>query len=238
MSIQNWRLATIIFLIIFVLIILLLLLIKPLKNKYNYACREDHLIKSERKKGARYNVYSVLGRSAYYIDKYILKSVGKSKVLICDYVKNYDYISYYLLLFNKKNTLMKIMEVNEYNTSFCSKPIKLPKRCEKVNIVAKKINEEDQNINLVGVVSKPAVILFSIFESIALLCFLFVLRQVLVEIICFDTKTIFVTSSYDSYIIVIIIVISFINYLIISSRLLKKYLHRKVKVKRKVKGGK
>ena len=88
MSLENWRLLTIIFSIIFVLLILILLMSKPLKNKYNYACREDQLVKSEKRKGARYNVYSVLGRSAYYVDKYILKEVGKHKTLICDYFGN------------------------------------------------------------------------------------------------------------------------------------------------------
>ena len=231
MSLENWRLLTIIFSIIFVLLILILLMSKPLKNKYNYACREDQLVKSEKRKGARYNVYSVFGRSAYYVDKYILKEVGKHKTLICDYVKNYQFIAYYLLLFNKKGNIIKIMEVSEYNTTFCSKAIKLPRRCTKINVVVKNVDDKDLNINLVGQVSKPAVIVFSIFESVALFCFLFALRHVLIEIICLDTKIIFLRSTYDVYSIVLIALFAFINYLIISSRLKKTYHHKVAKAK-------
>lgn len=232
MSLQTWRLATIIMLGVFVFIIFLLSTTKPLKNKYFYACREDKLEKTEKRKGARYKVYSVLGRSASFIDKYVIKSIGKKKTLICDYVNKYDFISYYILLFNKNNDLMKIMEVKEYNVSLCSKSIKLPKKCVNINVVVNKYNDVDMNVNLKGEVSKAAVMTFSIFESLALLCFLFVLRQVLVEVICFNTKTIYIRSEYDIYTIVVISVLTFINLLVISNSLKKAYHLKPVKVKK------
>ena len=232
MSLQSWRLATIIIFVVFVFIILLLSLAKPLKNKYFYACREDKLEKTEKRKGARYNVYSVLGRSASFIDKYVIKTIGKKKTLICDYVNKYDFISYYILLFNKNNDLMKIMEVKEYNVSLCSKSIKLPKKCVNINVVVNKYNDVDMNINLKGEVSKAAVMTFSIFESLALLCFLFILRQILVEVICFNTKTIYIRSEYDIYTIVLISVLSIINLLVISNSLQKAYHLKPTKVKK------
>lgn len=232
MSLQSWRIATIIILGVFVFIIFLLSSTKPLKNKYFYACREDKLEKTEKRKGVRYNVYSVLGRSASFIDKYVIKAIGKKKTLICDYVTKFDFISYYILLFNKNNDLMKIMEVKEYNVSLCSKPIKLPKKCVNINVVVNKYNDVDMNVSLKGEVSKAAVMVFSVLESIALLCFLFILRQILVEVICINTKTIYIRSEYDIYTIVFISILSFINLLVISNSLKKAYNLKQVKVKK------
>lgn len=233
MTLQGWRLMAIIFFAVAIFAILILLLFKPLKNKYDYNCREDKLLKTEKKKGARYNVFGVLGRSAYYLDKYVLKQNGRKKTLICDYVRNFKFISYYILLFNKHDSVIKIMEVNEYNTAFCSKPIKLPKKCVKLNIVVKNVDDQDLNINLTGEVSKASVIFFSIVESIALFCFLFGFRHLLIELICFDTKQVFLRDNFDTYSILLIGLFALINYFIISSRLKRTYHLKAVKVKKR-----
>ena len=148
MTLQGWRLLTIVFVGIAILIVLFLLLAHLLKNNYRYNCREDKLLKKDKLKGSRYLVYEVLGRSAYYIDKYVLKEKGKSMELICDYVNSFNFISYYVLLFNKRGKLMKIMEISENDTATCSKSIKLPRKCEKINIVVNHVNEDDLGVKL------------------------------------------------------------------------------------------
>lgn len=232
MTLQGWRLLTIVFVGIAILIVLILLLAHLLKNNYRYNCREDKLIKKEKLKGSRYAVYEVLGRSAYYIDKYVLKEKGKSLELICDYVNNYNFISYYVLLFNKRGKLMKIMEVTENNTATCSKSIKLPHKCEKINIVVNHVNEEDLGVKLKADVPLAKIKVFAIFESIALFLFLFALRHVLIEILCFNSQLLFLMSDYNLISIVIIVVFAVINLLLMNGNLKKTYGYKKVKTKK------
>ena len=232
MTLQTWRLVTAVFLGLMVLILLILLLAHFLKNKYPYNCRTDKEIKNEKFKGSRYRVYEVLGRSAYYIDKYVLRSKGKASELICDYVTGYSFISYYLLLFTKKGTLMKIMEVSEYNTASCSKAIKLPKKCEKLNIVVNHVNEEDLGVELKAQVSLGKIKAFSILESFALFFFLFTLRHILIEIICFNSQLLFLLSDFNTVSIVIIAFFAIINYVLLISNLKKVFGYRKTKSKK------
>ena len=236
MTLQSWRLLTAVFLGVMVFIILLLLLSHMLKNKYGYTCREDKLIKSEKHKGSRYRVYEVLGRSAYYIDKYVLRNHGKNVELICDYINSYVFISYYVLLFNKKGRLMRIMEVTENNTATCSKPIKLPKKCEKVNIVANRVNDEDLGVKLKANVALGNIKAFSIFESIALFCFLFTLRHALIEILCFNSQLLFLMSTYNAISIAIIAVFSIVNLMLLLSNLKRTYGYKKMRKTKKAKG--
>lgn len=233
MTLQGWRLLTIVFAGIAVLIVLFLLLAHLLKNNYRYNCREDKLLKKEKLKGSRYLVYEVLGRSAYYIDKYVLKEKGKNLELICDYVSDsYNFISYYVLLFNKRGKLMKIMEVTENNTATCSKSIKLPHKCEKINIVVNHVNEEDLGVKLKADVPLGKIKVFAIFESIALFLFLFALRHVLIEILCFNAQLLFLMSDYNLISIVIIAIFAVINLLLMTGNLKKTYGYKKVKAKK------
>ena len=236
MTLQSWRLLTAVFLGIMVFIILFLLLAHMLKNKYGYTCREDKLIKNEKHKGSRYRVYEVLGRSAYYIDKYVLRNHGKNIELICDYVNSYTFISYYILLFNKKGRLLRIMEVAENNTATCSKPIKLPNKCEKVNIVANHVNDEDLEVKLKAQVALGKIKVFSVFESIALFLFLFTLRHMLIEILCFNSQLLFLMSTYNVISIVIIAVFSVVNLFMLQSNLKRTYGYKKMRNKKKAKG--
>lgn len=236
---QTWRLLAIISIILCIVLFLIIKGSKLLVNKYYYSCREDKLEKTQKRKGARYDVFECLGASARFIDKYIIKHVGKKKTLICDYVESFKYISYYVLLFDKRKKLMKIMEISEHSTAFCSKPITLPKKCEKINIVVNHINEDDLGIKLKGEVSLGKIKAFSILETIALFCFLFSFRHLLIEILCLDSKLIFMQSIYNVISILIIAFFAFLNYFILSSKLKKdfkyeKQISNKKVVKRKV----
>ena len=236
MTLQSWRLLTAVLLGVMVFILLLLLLSHMLKNKYGYTCREDKLIKSEKHKGSRYRVYEVLGRSAYYIDKYVLRNHGKNVELICDYVNSYTFISYYVLLFNKKGRLMRIMEIAENNTATCSKPIKLPNKCEKVNIVANQVNDEELGVKLKAQVALGKIKAFSIMESMALFCFLFTLRHVLIEVLCFNSQLLFLMSTYNAISIAIIVLFSFINLFMLQSNLKRTFGYKKARKPKKAKG--
>lgn len=237
MTLGAWRRLTIIFFIIAVVIIVFLALAHLLKNKYYYTCREDKSIKSQRYKGSKYEVFEVRGRSASYIDKYILKHTGKKQTLVCDYVKSFKYIAYYVLLYKKNGTLMRIMEVREFNTASCSKSIKLPKNCAKVNIVVNHIDEEDLGVNLKAEVSLGKVNAFAILETIAMFFFLFAIRHLLIELICVDSQVIFLMSSYNVYSIVLIVIFSIINCFLLISNLKKKFGYKVAKQK-KVRGAK
>lgn len=235
MTIGAWRRLTIAFFIIAVIIIVFLALAHFLKNYYYYTCREDKSIKSQKSKGSKYDVFEVRGRSASYIDKYILKHTGKKLNLICDYIKSFEYISYYVLLYKKNGVLMRIMEVQEYNTAFCSKPIKLPTKCTKVNIVVNHVNEEDLGVKLKAEVSLGKIKAFSILETIAMFFFLFAIRHLLIEIICLDAQAIFLMSIYNIYSIILIAFFSVINFFLLSSNLKKTFGYKAVKQK-KVRG--
>lgn len=232
MTLQAWRILTTAFLGGAIFIVLFLLLAHLLKNKYGYTCREDKLAKNEKLKGVRYLVYESLGRSAYYIDKYVLKQKGKKRELICDYVTNYTFISYYVLLFNKKGKLMKIMEIAENNTATCSKSIKLANKCEKVNIVVNHVNDEDLGVNLKADVGLGKIKVFAVFESIALFLFLFVLRHALIEILCFDSQLLFLMSDYNLISIAIIAGFSLINFVLVLRNLKKAFGYKKIKTKK------
>ena len=232
MTLQGWRLLTIVFVGIAILIVLFLLLAHLLKNNYRYNCREDKLLKKEKLKGSRYLVYEVLGRSAYYIDKYVLKEKGKSMELICDYVNSFNFISYYVLLFNKRGKLMKIMKISENDTATCSKSIKLPRKCEKINIVVNHVNEDDLGVKLKADVPLVKIKVFAIFETIALFLFLFALRHVLIEILCFNSQLLFLMSNYNLISIVIIAIFSLLNLLLMNGNLKKTYGYKKVKAKK------
>ena len=232
MTLASWRILTAVFLGVAVLIVLFLLLAHLLKNKYGYNCRDDKQIKNEKFKGFHYEVFEVLGRSAFYIDKYVIKHRGKNAELICDYVNNYNYISYYILLFTKKGKLMKIMEVSENDTATCSKPIKLPKKCYKVNIVVNNVNGEDLGVKLKAEVSLAKIKTFAIFESIALFLFLFTLRHALIEVLCFNSQLLFLLSDYNTISIVIIGLFAIINFMIVLPNLKRTFGYKKKKEKK------
>ena len=231
MELRNWRILAIVFFVISIVIILLVLANKLLHNKYPYNCREDKLVKSKRKALTLYNVYEVLGRSANYIDKYIISIKGKKHNLICDYTQKYDFISYYVLLFNKHKKLMKIMEISENATANCSKAIKLPKKAKFLNIVVNQVNEEDLGISLKGEVSLARIKVFSGFISLALFFFLFAVRHVLIELICLRSNVIFLWSDYNTYSIIILVIFSLLNYKILTSKLKVVFQHKKAKVR-------
>ena len=234
MGLNEWRILAIVFFAISIILILVIKANNLLDNKYNYNCREDKIVKTKRKGLTLYNVYEVSGRSASYIDKYVISKKGSKHNLICDYTDKYNYISFYVLLFNKHKKLMKIMEVSENGTANCSKAIKLPKKALFLNIVVNHVNDEDLGINLKGEVSLTRLKVYAAFESLVLFFFLFAVRHLLIELICLHSNVIFLWSDYNIYSIIILIIFTFINYLVVMSKLKVAFQHKKAKVRKEI----
>ncbi len=223
MSLTGWRLLSLIALVMFGLNMFIIFVSKLLRTKYNYSCREDKLVKTTKYKHQKYDVYEVQGYSSKFIDKYVIKHIGKKKELVCNYTSLNKFISYYILLFNKRGFVYRIMEINEYNNTTCSKTIKIGKKCNSINVVVRKLDDYDLGIKLNGEVSYVKVNLFSLFSAFAMFFVLFFIRHWLIEFICGDSKLIFLQGSYNIMSIVGLLFFALV-YMIILGRKIKKHL--------------
>ena len=212
-SMDLYRVLFVIAVIAFVLITILLKAVKPLKNHYAYNITNDDLFKKNKDDFGFNYIYSTSGETRNFINKYVIRVNHSTKTLICNYTKYFKQISFHVVCMNKKRPI-KVFKVNERNTSTkTSKIFLLPTKTKKVNVVICRVDGVSFNDKVVSPVPKSLCRFYTFFSGLKLLSFMFIVRQLIVEIMGNGYQAVFYDNVYN-YITLILMGIIWLVYMI------------------------
>lgn len=218
----NWTLLFYISSTIFIALFIVLKVLGLQRNKYLKPFKEDELFKNFKESDARNFIYSTNGITRKYIRRYVVRRGHYDTSILCNYNKNYGYISYYIVTYGKNKKVKEVFEVTETNTNTnSSKIFVIKKKFKYVNIVIKQVDGEEINTNFIKPIPRKKAKLYSFLSTIALLTFLFSLRHLLI----FCVGEVFLedfSNSVHNYIAMIAILVISLLYYITKYRSLKR----------------
>lgn len=187
MTVLIWRIACVVSAVLLVVSILLLRCLKPLKNKYYFNYEENELLKTEKTANSVNSIYFTSGETQKYIKKYVICKTAYDKYLVCNYVKKFERVSYYVVQYNAKGHEIAALRVSESDTSDSSRVISLSPRCAHVNVVIAEVNGAALNSHVIRPLSLRKIRLHALLVNFALFLGLFVARHFILECIARDT---------------------------------------------------
>lgn len=194
-----WRIMCLISIVILVIVLFILVKKNFIKNTYFHEFRKDELYKSTKSKDSINSIYSTCGQTRKYIKRYALTKTNQDRFLVCNYNEDFESISYYIMVYDKKGKVLEVLEVNDTNTSNTSRVLGLHRKCSDVNIYIRSVDNVDINSQIIKPLTKFKINIYSIFSSFAVFLFLFSFRHLIIEIIgTFYAKE--YLNSYFNYI--------------------------------------
>lgn len=174
---EKWTIILIVAIVVFSAIMALLFKLCSLKKKYVFTYEEDEKIMAKKlKKGEEAIGFLPNSQANQYVHEFIIYKHGRKKQLMCKYNQIYSNISYLVVVFGKKNRLVKVLEINDFNEALTSKPIKLPRKCRAVNLVIVEVEGKMISTASFAVTKKISSVLISLLETIAFICGIYIVR--------------------------------------------------------------
>lgn len=192
-----WNTLCLISAIAFIGCIVILLVFNFRKNVYYKPYEADELYKKTIDQGVKNYIYSTHAETKEYIKRYVIRKSAYDNSVICNFNKNYSQITYFVIQYKRNNKVLSVTEVSERNTNNSSKIIAISKKCKNVNIVVKSVEGLELNTRMILPLSTAKIRLYSLFSSLAFLSILFVIRHLLVLIICYYYSKTFFESIYN-----------------------------------------
>lgn len=192
-----WNTLCIVSAIVFVVAILILIVFNFRKNVYYKPYEADELYKTTIDAGVKNYIYSTHAETKEYIKRYVIRKSAYDNSIICNFNKNYEQITYFVIQYSRRNKVLSVTEVTERKTNNSSKIITICKRCKNVNIVVKSVEGLELNTRMILPLSTAKIRLFSLFSTLAFLSALFVVRHILVIIICYYYSKTFFETIYN-----------------------------------------
>lgn len=192
-----WNTLCIVSAVVFVLAILILIVFNFRKNVYYKPYEADELYKTTIDAGVKNYIYSTHAETKEYIKRYVIRKSAYDNSIICNFNKNYEQITYFVIQYSRRNKVLSVTEVTERKTNNSSKIITISKRCKNVNIVVKSVEGLELNTRMILPLSTAKIRLFSLFSTLAFLSALFVVRHLLVTIICYYYSKTFFETIYN-----------------------------------------
>lgn len=192
-----WNTLCIISAIMLVGCIVILIVFNFRKNVYYKPYEADELYKKTIDQGIKNYIYSTHAETKEYIKRYVIRRSAYDNSVICNFNKNYSEITYFIIQYKRRNKVLSVTEVTERNTNNSSKIIAISKKCKNVNIIVKNVEGLELNTRMILPLSTAKIRLYSLFSSVAFLSALFVIRHLLVIIICYYFSKTFLESIYN-----------------------------------------
>lgn len=210
-----WRILTYVSAGLFVAVSVLLLCLHLLKNRYYHSYHDDELIKNERTDNSYNSLYFTHGETRKYIKKYVICKTVYDKFLVCNFADDCKHILYYVLQYNHRKRPIAVLRVEEDVAGDSSKVISLHRRCAYVNVVVGTVDGLTLNTEVIRPLSVHKIRMHALLKSFALFLGLFVLRQVLAEIIVGKTYLRqFMTGLYNYIAVGASFVLALLHYFI------------------------
>lgn len=217
-----WNITFYIAAIVSVFLILLLIFRKYAKTKYYHSFSEDILLHCKNEGGVKNYLYSVHSETKKYIEKYIFRKSVYEKSIVVNYNEQFSSISYFVKVFNNRNKVIQIIEVNDYNTKVVSKIIFLCKEAKKVNILIKEVNGLMINEFEVVPVPKRNITIFSFIISTLFFSVNYVIRHLVAYFILGNQFRPFLYNLNNYLIIGVSFIFAIIILIVTNSSLIKK----------------
>ena len=212
MTITVWRVLCVISAGIFLAGLLIMLFARLLKNKYYHVYTADELVVKNKKTNGKNSVYFTSGETKNYISKYAVCKTEFDKYLVCKFAKKFSYIKYFVLEYSAHGRVVRVQQIDEYDTSLNSKIITLHRRCANVNVVVGKADDLEINTDVIRPFSMKRIRLYALIKSFTFFAFLFAVRHVLLEILCKELLGLYLYDMLNYISIAVCFVFALLSY--------------------------
>lgn len=182
-----------------------------------YVC--DYKFKEVREGGSNNSYYLVSSVDSNYIPRYVLRNSVYEKSIVVNYSKPYEYISYYVAQFDKKNKLIDLIKVFDKNTSTTSRVLLINKKTNSVNVVVSECDGSVINHGYIIPKSRKQYFVEQLLGSISLFSLMFVVLYITLRLWLRDLAYTYLTSSMCAILLLAILFVTII-YLIVSTLIL------------------
>lgn len=182
MTMFVWRIISAVSVFIFVLGIVLLLALRLLKNRYYHEYTQDELLKKVKAANSKNSIYFTSGETKNFIKKYVICKTLYDKYLVCNYTRNFEDITYFVLQYSHLKRVIGVITVTHRDTGDSSKVIALKKGCAYVNVVIGTADGIVVNSNVIRPLPMSKVRINAALRSLTMFSFLFAVRHAAVEL--------------------------------------------------------
>ena len=214
MSLFIWRILGLASAALFVVGVLILLCTRLLKNKYYREFHEDELLKEVKTSNSKNAIYLTSGDTAKFVKKYVICKTAYEKYLICNFTRKFKEISFFVVQYNGRKKVKRVLKVTQRGTTEASRVIALCKGCRYVNIVIGKVDDKEINFNAIRPLAMSRVRIHAAIKAFMLFLAMFIVRHVIIELF----GGIYTLQYFDSFLNYAVIggsfVLAFLFYLI------------------------
>lgn len=215
--------------VLFVIVLVILFCSGILRNRYYRPFKSDELIKQTKTTNSLNKLYFTSGETQTYIRRYVVCKTLYDKYLVCNFVRQFKQISYFVVQYSKLRRVIHVARVFEANTGTSSRVISLNKRCEYVNVIISTADNTVINSNFIRPISMTRANMYAFLKSLALFCGLFLLRHALIEIFGNnqgDLAVQYLNSVFGYVSLAIVAVVSILSYIVTVLCLRSKNINR------------
>ncbi len=214
MTLTVWRVLCIASAALFVAGLLLLLLSQLLKNKYYHIYTADELMSKSKLTNGKNSVYFTSGETKEYISKYAVCKTEFDRYLVCKFVKKFSYVRYFVMEYSAHGRVVKVQQIDEFDTALNSKIITLSRRCAHVNVVIGTADDAEINTDVIRPMSKKRIRLYALVKSFTFFAFLFALRHMLIEIFLKDISALYFNDTLNYISVAVCFLLALLSYVI------------------------
>ena len=219
----TWRVLAIACGIVFLGCLVVLIVFKFIKNDYYFEYKEDELIKESKSVNSKNYLYFTSNPTTYqYIRRYVLCKTISEKYCICNYAREFNKISFFVIQYDKKRKVIGVTKCVEIKNSEASKVIPLKRKTESVNVIVSKVDKMEINSSVIKPYNYIKVMVYSAIRALMTFTLLFSLRHILVELLGESYIGSYLNSKFDFYIILGMFIFSVVIGLICNFSLRKK----------------
>lgn len=223
LNLFTWRVLAIVSFILLLGSVVLLIVTRLLRNNYYYSYKEDELIKESKSMNSKNYLYFTSDPTTHqYIKKYVLCKTVAEKYCICNYVREFNKVVFFIIQYSKAGKILAITKCSEIKNSEASRVIPLHKYTDKVNVIISKVDKMEINSSVIKPLNKLKVRLFCLLKFIYSFAGLFALRHIIIEIFCQSFVVSYLNSIYDLILIIscllIGVLVSIVSYVSLKKR--------------------
>lgn len=214
MTMHIWRILSAVSVGVFVLGLVLLLVLRLLKNGYYHEFTQDELLKTVKAANSKNSIYFTSGETKNFIKKYVICKTLYDKYLVCNYVRSFEEISYFIVQYSLLKRVIGVISVTHRSAGESSKVIALKRSCAYVNVVIGTADGICVNSNVIRPLPMCKVRIHAALKSLVLFTFLFAVRHAAVELFSGIYTTQFLGNFLNYGIIAASFVLALLSYLI------------------------
>ena len=182
MTMYVWRILCAASLLVCVLCFILVLALRLLKNGYYHEYTRDELLKNVKAANSKNSIYFTSGETKSFIKKYVICKTLYDKYLVCNYVRSFEEISYFVVQYSRFRRVIGVINVTHNDTGDSSRVIALKKNCAYVNVVIGTADGICVNSNVIRPLPMVKVRIHAALKSLMLFTFLFAVRHAALEV--------------------------------------------------------